>query len=286
MNKNNIYADLHVHSDASDGLLSPEDLVMSARKSGLRVLAVTDHDTVAGIKPAKVAAADVGIKLVPGIELSCGWKNQDTSVHVVGLFIDENDAELNEILNQQKKNRYARAKKMLDKLEGLGFPMSELRDKFANSPEIVIGRPHVAKFLLDKGHVSDRQAAFTRFLGRGCPAYVSKDHLDPEKAIKIIHDAGGVAVVAHPGLISKWDEIWAIIGDLPWDGLETYYFGHSPSQVKKFEKIVAEKQWLSSGGSDYHGEYGKHINSLGRYGLVEEQFVSLIEKCRERGIDV
>lgn len=286
MNKNNIYADLHVHSNASDGVLSPEDLVMSARRTGLSVLGITDHDTVAGIKPAKAVAANAGIRIVPGIELSCGWENRDTSVHVVGLFIDENGADLKEVLGLQKKNRYVRAEKMLDRLEGLGFPMAELRDRFANSPEIVIGRPHVARFLLDNGHISDFQSAFTRFLGRGCPAYVPKEHLEPEKGIKIIHDAGGVAVLAHPGLIPKWDEVWPMLRDLPWDGLETYYSEHSPAQVKKFEKIVAERQWLSSGGSDYHGDYGKHVNRLGRYGLEEAQFKDLIEQCRERGLDI
>lgn len=284
MKNKTVFADLHVHSTASDGLLSPVQLVQKSAGIGLSVLGITDHDTIDGIKPARAECSACSLKLVPGIELSCGWEGRDSSVHVLGLFIDEDSPELLTLLESQKESRYHRALKIVSLLAKEGFDVSELQSQFENSRDKVLGRPHIARFLMDKGYIKDFQEAFDRYLSRGKPAYVPKDHVLPEEGIRIIHAAGGIAILAHPGLIPDWDRVWAKIGDMPWDGIETYYSEHKNSDIERFKKIVAKRNMLATGGSDYHGDYGKHIDRLGQAGLSEQQFAELLEKCSKRGV--
>ncbi|GAB4270926.1 MAG: PHP domain-containing protein [Candidatus Rifleibacteriota bacterium] len=282
MSKNKIYADLHVHSTASDGTLRPEEIVELSFKKGLSVVAITDHDTIAGVKAARKRAEDLGIKVVAGIELSCGWEGRDASVHVLGLFIDTDSLPLNQLLLEQKRFRYKRALKIVDLLEKNGINVSSLKEQFANSTDKVLGRPHIARFLVGNGDVKEFQEAFDKYLSRGKPAYVPKDHVLPETGIETIKQAGGIAVIAHPGLIPDWDVVWEKVKDMPWDGLETYYSEHSNSQVRIFEEIVKAKGWISTGGSDYHGDYGKHRNRLGNYGLDFPQYQNLIAWLNNR----
>jgi len=284
--QNNVFADLHTHSTASDGLLSPAQLVESAVEKGLSVIGITDHDTVTGLAEARQAARRLSIRLVPGIELSCGWPGRDTSVHVLGLYIDENAPALQKLLNEQRDQRFYRALKMVDLLAGLGLDVAELKQRFEQSPEKVLGRPHIARYLHERGYVKDFQGAFERYLSRGKPAYVAKDHVLPEVGIEVIHAAGGIAVVAHPGLTSDWPAVWANISGLPWDGIEAYYSEHTPSDVKRFVELANQHDLVSTGGSDYHGEYGKHANRLGNYGLTQELYFDLVSKCAAKGIDI
>jgi len=284
--QHNIFADLHTHSTASDGLLTPAQLMESAREKGLAVLGITDHDTVAGLAEARHAAEKNGVRLVPGIELSCGWKGRDTSVHVLGLYIDENASDLQKLLNEQREQRYHRALKMVNQLAVIGLDVAELRQRFEQSPEKVLGRPHIARYLQERGYVKDFQGAFERYLSRGKPGYVAKDHVLPEIGIDVIHAAGGIAVIAHPGLTSDWADVWKCISGLPWDGIETYYSEHTPSDVKRFAELASQHNLLSTGGSDYHGEYGKHADRLGNYGLTQELYYDLVNQCAEKGINI
>lgn len=281
MNSNSIYADLHVHSSASDGTCSPEEIIQKSVLEGLSVVAITDHDTIAGVKKARIRAKNENCEVIAGIELSCGWAGREASIHVLGLFIDETSPELLALLEQQKNYRYQRALKILELLTNQGLDMSDLKKEFETRREKVLGRPHVARYLLEKGYIKDFQQAFVKYIGKGCPAYVPKDHVDPETGIDKIKKAGGIAILAHPGLIPDWDRVWEKIKDMPWDGFETYYSEHSNSQVRKFEAIVAEKNWISTGGSDFHGDYGKHRNRLGKYGLNRCQYDRLIEWYRK-----
>lgn len=279
-----VYADLHTHSTASDGMLSPQQLVEKAAAMGLNVLGLTDHDSVDGVAAASAAATAAGIKLVAGIELSCGWEGRDSSIHVLGLFVRTDAPALVELLETQKKSRFVRAHKILQLLTQQGFDMSELSANFNSSPEKVLGRPHLARYLVEKGYVKDFQEAFDRFLLRGRPAYVPKDHVAPELGIEVIHSAGGIAVLAHPGLIPDWERVWEKIQSMPWDGIETYYSEHTNSDTRKFAAIVADRKWIATGGSDYHGDYGKHVDRLGQTGLSREQFEGLLESCSNRGV--
>ncbi len=279
-----VYADLHTHSTASDGMLTPEQLVEKACSIGLGVIGITDHDSIDGVKAGVAAGARLGVRVVPGIELSCGWEGRDSSVHVLGLFVNPESPALAELLDTQKKSRYTRAHRILDLLGQQGFDMAELAQSFADSPDKVLGRPHLARYLESKGYVKDFQEAFDKYLLRGRPAYVPKDHVEPETGIEIIHAAGGIAVLAHPGLIPDWDRVWSKIQNMPWDGIETYYSEHSNSDVRRFRAVVESRNWISTGGSDYHGDYGKHVDRLGQAGLSQEQFGELLEKCAARGV--
>lgn len=272
-----IYADLHTHSNASDGILAPADLVQKATASGLRVLGLTDHDTLSGIASALAAAEANRITVIPGIELSCGWNDREPSLHMLGLFIDPQAAGLNRLLDEQRRGRKVRALQIIDRLEALGLPMAPLRDTFQRENTQALGRPHIARYLVDIKAIQDFQEGFRRYLGRGCPAYVPKPHVLPEVGIRLIHEAGGLAFIAHPGLIPDWDAVWPRIADLPWDGIEAVYAEHTPSQVARYSGLAVEKGWLVTGGSDYHGEAGKHIARLGEQGLTEEQYQRLAQ---------
>ena len=267
-----VYADLHVHSSASDGVLSPVDLVKASKNAGLSVVGITDHDTVKGVAEALAAGAEQGIQVVPGIELSCAWPDFDIPLHVVGLFMDHTSKTLVELLETQRRSRYSRALKILELLENLGIEVTPLRNSFLADPEKLLGRPHIARYLVEIGAVSEFQEAFGKYLKRGAPAHVPKDHLVPETGIKAIHEAGGLAIIAHPGLTVEWEKLWSRISGLPWDGIEVYYSEHSPDQVEYFLNLARSRQLLVSGGSDYHGEYGKHASRLGLFGLERQSF--------------
>lgn len=277
-----VFADLHVHSTASDGVFSPTEIVRQAAEIGLGAIALTDHDTLVGVPEARRAAVDAGIELVAGIELSCGWPGMDMSLHVVGLFLDETSESLVHLLNDQKVHRFHRAMEIIDKLQQLGFPMEPLRERFAASTEKVLGRPHVARYLVEIGATADFQQAFEQYLKRGRPAYVQKKHVLPEDGIAAIHGAGGMAFIAHPGLISDWSGIWDLIKDNPWDGVEAYYSEHSPEQFDFFRHLAVDNGWLMSGGSDYHGDYGKHASRFGLFGLDRSGFARLAAGAAER----
>lgn len=284
MTTKRIVADLHVHSTASDGLLRPEELIQRSIELGLTALALTDHDTIDGLPAAREASLNSGLTLIPGIELSCGWDGCDASVHVLGLFIREDAPAMIKLLGEQKEARYHRALKMVELLQRHGIEVGELHDQFISTRDKVLGRPHIARFLVEKGHIKDFQEAFDRYLSRGKPAYVPKDHVIPEKGIDIIHASGGIAIIAHPGLIGDWDGTWQKIGDLNWDGMETYYSEHKNSEVARFRQIVDDKGWISTGGSDYHGDYGKHRNRLGKYGLPQAEYDELLARCAAMGV--
>ncbi len=278
------FADLHTHSTASDGTSTPAELVEKAEGLGLSVVAITDHDTITGIKEAQEASKGKKIRVIAGTELSCGWPGQEKSVHVLGLFISTEKSKLTEILDEQRKLRYARAYKILSKLKELGFNMSELEDYFDKHPEKVLGRPHIAHFLEEKGYIKVSDEAFKKYLGYGCPAYVPKDYIEYPKAIEAIHDAGGLAVLAHPGLVPNFDAVWETIKDLNWDGMEVFYVEHENRDVRRFFEIATSKRLACTGGSDYHGQHGKHLDRLGQGGLNEEQFNEFIKYAAAKGI--
>ncbi len=280
------YADLHTHSTASDGILTPTQLVEKAESKGLGALAITDHDTVCGIKEALEASKGKNIKVISGTEISCGRPGWEKSVHVLGLFISPDKSKLTEILDEQQKLRFARAFKILNLLRDQGFNMDKLEKEFNNSPDKVIGRPVFAHYLQDNGYINSFDDAFKKYLGSGCPAYVQKDYINFEDAIEAIHDAGGLAVIAHPGLIPNWNDTWENIKDLPWDGIEVFYIEHSNGQVEKFHQIAETLNIVSTGGSDYHGDFGKHRNRLGNGGLTEEQYNEFIDFAKTRGIKI
>lgn len=279
------FADLHTHSSASDGTMTPTQLIEKAESIGLSILALTDHDTINGVKEAQEAAKGKNIRIIAGTELSCGWPGDEKSVHVLGLFVTPEKSKLTDILDEQRDLRHIRALKILNLLRKEGFNMDELEAWFLSEPNRVLGRPHLAHYLENKGYIKSFDEAFKKYLSSGCPCYVAKDYINFNTAIDAIHDAGGLAVLAHPGLIPHWDETWNSIKDLPWDGIEVFYVEHENRDVRKYYEIAQQKGIACTGGSDYHGEYEKHIDRLGQGGLNEEQFNELLKYAAKRGIN-
>lgn len=241
--------DLHTHTTASDGLLGPEALVGEARSRGVGLLAVADHDTTAGVASAVRAGAAVGLEVWPAVELSCDVEAGE--VHVLGYFIDHRLGWFQELLGRLRDGREKRAERMVEKLTAMGAPVPFARvQALANGG--AIGRPHVARALLEAGHVKSVAEAFERFIGRSSPAYVERLKVTPVQAVEVIQAAGGLAVLAHPG----WGRQDALIPGLiaaGLDGIEVYYPDHTPDQVRQYHDLAVRFGLLVTGGTDFHG---------------------------------
>ncbi len=254
------YIDLHVHSTASDGTLTPSELVQEAVRANLLAFALTDHDTVDGIKEAKAAAAKTSVELIPGVELSTEY--HDKEIHMVGLFLDETNPTLLSHLAKFRDSRKNRNQKMYQKLQEEGFDISEeaLRHMF---PDAVLTRAHVARFLLDKGYIKSISEAFETYIGDGCRCHVPREKISPQKAIELIRLAGGISVLAHPILYHLSDSrLRGLIEDCVSCGLlgiEALYSTYSPSDEQYIRRLAAEYGLKLSGGSDFHGSNKPHI---------------------------
>lgn len=244
-----MFADLHVHSTASDGSDNPEKIVQIALSQGLSAIALTDHDTTDGIAAALIEAQGTGLQVIPGVELNTDWEGTD--IHILGYYVDYRAPILLGILEEMRRSRLERAEKMLAKLAGLGIRLrSEDVAKIAG--EAAICRPHIAQAMVDAGYVASKKEAFEKYIGRGLPAYVPHTKLDPFTAISVIEKARGVAVLAHPGLANRDNLIPALVkrGLL---GLEVYYPLHTPEMIDKYRWYSKKYGLVMTGGTDYHG---------------------------------
>lgn len=240
--------DLHAHSTASDGVLAPAAVVQAAQRAGLAALALTDHDTLAGVAEAQRAAEAAGLRLVPGVELSVHQGAHE--VHLLGLHIRDVDA-LQEALELYRDRRRARAVSIVERLNAIGVPLA-LDAVLTAAAGGAVGRPHVAKALIAGGHVRDAREAFDRFLGAGRPAYVDKERLDIADGIALIHRAGGIAVLAHPAGEGTRERVEALVA-AGLDGLEVRHPSHSAEDTKRLAALAAHFGLVPSGGSDWHG---------------------------------
>jgi predicted metal-dependent phosphoesterase TrpH len=240
-------ADLHAHSTASDGELTPAALVHYARERGLSALALTDHDTVDGIDAAIQAARGTALEIVPGVELSCDVPQ--TEVHVLGYFIRWHDSNFEGMLLKFREGRYGRAEKMVKKLTALGAPITFERVKQI-AGDASIGRPHVAQALVEAGHVATVSEAFERYIGRTGPAYVERFRLTPEDAVALILRAGGVPVLAHPRDVTHFIEPLVKVGLI---GLEAQYGMYDDATRTELIHWAQRYDLIVTGGSDFHG---------------------------------
>ena len=247
-------ADLHTHTTASDGTNRPADNVRLAAEAGLSAIGITDHDTVAGIPEALAAGEAHGIVVVPGVEISTASGGKD--VHVLGYGIDYEDATFVGRLLSLRDTRNRRNELIVEKLGELGMPisMSEVEAAAGKSGkgDGTIGRPHIAQALVDKGYVADIREAFDRLLAEGKPANVVPPRIEPLTAVAWIHEAGGKAIVAHPGLYGD-DALVAAILDGGADGLEAYHSDHDEAEEARYARMAEERGLIATGGSDYHG---------------------------------
>lgn len=242
------FVDLHSHSTASDGALAPSAVVEEAQRRGLLALALTDHDTVAGLAEAQAAGERLGVRIVPGIELSAVEGEVET--HVLGLHLRD-VATMERRLEGLRDMRRTRAERMVERLNALNVKVS-MDMVLANAAGGAIGRPHVARAVVAAGAAADMREAFDRYLGNGRPAYVGKDRLSMVDAIRTIHEAGGIAVLAHPGESATRARL-GVLRDAGLDGVEVRHPSHSDEAIGRIGRLTEELGLLPSGGSDWHG---------------------------------
>lgn len=274
--------DLHAHTTTSDGTLTPDELVAHAAKAGLRAVAVTDHDHVGGIAPAREAARDHDVEVVPGIEFSVD--HGERSFHLLGYAFDPGDTALAEAVGEVQDYRAQRNPRMIGKLndEGVDVTLEEVEEYAAGD---LVGRPHMARALVDRGVVDSVQEAFDEYLGEGARAYLPKKRLPSREAIDLLHGAGGVAVMAHPVTVGEADAVAGILEELDeagLDGLEVVHNKHGPRDRARFARMADERGLVPTGGSDFHGENKPDVElATGRGGNVDVRY-STLEALRER----
>lgn len=258
------WIDLHVHSCASDGTLTPTEVVELAKKTNLKAIALTDHDTVDGLKEAIAAGKELGVCVVPGIEVSCDYMGGD--VHILGLNIDRLAPEF---LDETRKNRIARDRrneKMIALLSDHGFQITkkQVDEMFGDA---VITRAHFARLLYDTGQVSSMAEAFERYIGQGCPCYLPKEEITPKQAMELIKKAKGKAVLAHPILYDltrpKLEQLVDELISMGLVGIEAVYSTYNYEQETYVKRLAAKKGLFITGGSDFHG-LNKPKIALGR----------------------
>ena len=280
-----MFCDLHVHSTASDGTIPPAQLARLARSAGLGAIALTDHDTTGGLTQCAAACEEAGVAFVPGIEISAdpaiesphagqGSESDsptavqtasDTSqrrgtLHILGLFVRHDDTELQAIHHRMRDARDSRNPAIVQKLTELGVDIEydEVLELAAAQGTKIIGRPHIAQVLVTKGYVKTIQAAFASYIGQGAPAYVRRDRLPAAEAIRAIHHAGGLSILAHPVQLGLRDpgaleHFVARLRQVDLDGIETQHSDHDPLLIRQYTALAERFELLTSGGSDFHG---------------------------------
>ena len=272
--------DLHTHTTASDGRCTPPELVTRVAAAGVRVLSVTDHDTLAAWEEASTCCAAAGIELVPGIEITA--IAEGTDVHVLGYFINIGAPALHTFLAEQRRRRIDRVRQMIDRLESFGIRLDAdaiLRPGLDDTSKSV-GRPWIARALVAGGHVETANEAFERWLSRGRPAFVPRLGARPEEVFARIHEAGGLASLAHPGLLGR-DELIAGFAAAGLDALEAYHSDHDPESTLRYLGLADRFGLAVSGGSDYHGDQSHGALGPGSVSLPRERYEKL--KARSHG---
>jgi predicted metal-dependent phosphoesterase TrpH len=242
--------DLQVHSTASDGALAPADVVRHAHAIGLSAFALTDHDTLAGLEEARAVAAPLGLRVVAGVELSADWHGRE--LHILGLHVRET-AWLEDRLRDIRAARRERAALIVERLVALGLSIT-MEDVLAQTHGASLGRPHIARALIARGHVTELRQAFDKYLGAGKPAFVEKEKLSAVDAIALLHSAGALAVWAHPGRLGTQDLVKPLAA-AGLDGIEVLHPGHSPDDRARLFMLAERHALLLSGGSDWHGQF-------------------------------
>jgi len=274
--------DLHIHTSASDGTSTPEEAVATAAQSGVEVLGVADHDTLGGLAAALAAGERLGVAVVPGVEINTDY--EQTEAHVLGYFVDHNSARLNEVLEDIRRRRLERARAMLARLDRLGMPLEEKRvlELAAGGS---VGRPHVARALVEAGYVKTGGEAFGRFIGRGQPAYVPRYRLTPEAAAQSVHAAGGVAVLAHPSKVGDDALVQALI-EQGIEGLECFHPDHSAAHSRHYVALARQLGLVVTGGTDSHGPRSERPVAIGAVAVprwVWKELLAYRAKCQCEG---
>lgn len=271
-----VHADLHTHSTASDGTLTPAELVRQASRRGLTILALTDHDTTAGLAEAMSIGAEIGLHVIPGIEFSTDVTSGE--VHILGYGIDPDSSALQATLEDYRRSRVERVDLMLARLRELGVDLPE-GSVFTLAGDASLGRPHIARAMIAAGYVSSVTEAFDRYLAQGRPAYIDRERQPtPVEAIQVILAAGGLPVHAHPYSSGEFPLSLPALIDAGLVGIEVYYGEYSPRQRAQLAQIAVDHDLLATGGSDYHGEQFKAGRELGSVTLPAADLQRLLDR--------
>ena len=276
--------DLHIHTNFSDGRYSPAEIIKKSASSGLTVIAITDHDTVAGITPALEAARFFPrLKVIPGVEISTETARGET--HLLGYFINYTDQNLQATLERMRNSRLYRAQNMIAKLRNLGVYIDWHRvQEIAGGG--AIGRPHLAQAMLEKGYITTFREAFARYIGRDGPAYAEREKITPIEAVQLILKARGLPVLAHPLTTDDPETRIVELKDVGLAGLETYYNNYMPDEISKLVAMAEKYDLIPTGGSDFHGVDPVNEPALGSVVVPENVSVRLYDLAEKNGLRV
>ena len=275
-------ADLHTHSVYSDGVLTPAELIELAYRRGVRILALTDHDITEGLPEAFAAAKGYrDLTILPGIEMSTDVPGNE--VHILGYFIDWRDKSFQEELAHLRDSRLQRGIKMVEKLRGLGYPLSWQRVKTIAGVGAV-GRPHIAQAMVEAGYVDSVNQAFALFLSRNGPAYVERERQTPEEVVCVLGQVGSLCALAHPRDLADLEELLTRLKAVGLVGMEVYYQDYTPQEIEHLLAVAHQFELLPLGGSDYHGLGGPQQREPGDIPLPEEPVERLMALARQRGV--
>lgn len=276
--------DFHTHSTMSDGRLSPSELVDLAASRGVRVMALADHDTLAGYEEAREAASHhPGFLLVPAVEISCDLPG--TELHMLGLFVDATNERLRSELERFRVGREERGAEMVSALAAQGVPVEWSRVREL-AGEAAVGRPHLALAMIEAGHVATFNEAFDRFLGRGMPAYVERETIGPAEAIAMIRGAGGLPVFAHPSFTQDYEDVARMLAEQGLFGMEVYYKAYEPELVETLRLLAGRLGLFALGGSDYHGAGASDERLPGDIPLPDVVVPAFLDAARAAGCAV
>jgi len=265
-------ADLHTHTNYSDGNFTPHQLIDLALKAGLSVISITDHDNVNGLNEAVNYGNDKGLQIIPGVEISADLNGQE--IHILGYFIDYNNNKFLEFLSSLRQNRILRNEKIVEKLNELGSKINFESIMGKVSADTSIGRPHIAMELNEEGFVSSYYDAFIKYIGDGKPAFIKKPNPSSVDVIKMISDVGGLSFIAHPGRIVRDKLLLELIGQ-GLDGIEIIHPSHSKDDIKYYSTVAAEHFLLTSGGSDFHGGIKNDQRNFGNFCISMNEIINM-----------
>lgn len=262
--------DLHIHSTYSDGSRSPFEIIKKAKEAGISTISITDHDSINGIEGAMMYGKELGIEVIPGVEISTDI--DDYEIHILGYFVDIYSEELQKYLSFFRQERHHRAKRMIKKLNDFGLNIT-LEDVEKKAKYSAIGRPHIANVMVELGICRNYYEAFEKYIGDNAPAYERKIHISPHSALKLISDAGGLSFIAHPGKIDE--SILFKLIEYGLDGIEVIHPSHTGEEVQFYRGIVNQYCLLESGGSDYHGGKKGDESNFGKFFIKHQQVLEM-----------
>lgn len=269
-------ADLHMHTNCSDGTMSPQEIVQHAVDCGLSTIAITDHDVIDAyaLALAYIQENNLPLTLIPGVEFNTNEKNRE--VHILGYHLNIYHPALTTAMEELQEARVERIRKIVDKLQPLDYQIT-MSEVLAEAKNVLsLGRPHVARVLVKKGYFEKNSEVFDALLAKGQPAYVPHVKISVAQAVDLILQAGGVPVLAHPGLIKDDECVERLLDTHKLQGLEVYYPTHTPEETLKYLKISQQRNLIPTGGSDFHATFGRYPQKLGIFSLNYKQIYAII----------